>query len=71
MSTADAEESPFAMVPPAPLHQPRNLSGYLQISLSTDGKIAIRGTRSLLEWLLRRLADDGWQIELDSVRWCG
>lgn len=48
-----------------------NSAGYLQIFLSSDGRISLRGSRHLVDWLVTRLAHDGWQIELDEMRWCG
>lgn len=47
------------------------VQGYLQISLTTQGTIQIRGTRTLVPWLLRKLAQDGWYVVLEHLRWCG
>jgi hypothetical protein len=47
------------------------LTGYLQIDLTDNGQIVLRGSRLLLDWMLHQLAADGWQVELDSIRWCG
>ena len=65
-----AAEAPV-LVPDAPVAAPGARSGYLQLSLGADGRIALRGSRLLLDWLLQELAEDGWEIELDSIRWCG
>lgn len=59
------------LVPPAALRSELPLSGYLQIDLTSDGQIALRGSRLLLDWVLYELALDGWQVELESIRWCG
>lgn len=56
---------------PSPIGTTASLEGYLQISLTPEGEITVRGTRLLLEWLLQNLAEEGWQIQLESVRWCG
>lgn len=45
--------------------------GYLQISLSNDGTIQVRGTRHLFDWFLQRLAADGWRVDFDEIHWCG
>lgn len=45
--------------------------GYLQISLDSDGHITLRGTRMLADWLLKRMASEGWQLEVDPMTWCG
>lgn len=67
--TAALPDAPLA--PFAPVVTADDLAGYLQISLTEDGHISVRGTRLLVDWLLRRLAADGWHIELDSIHWCG
>lgn len=60
-----------ALAPTAPLTVPGELAGYLQIGIAEDGRISVRGSRLLLDWFLRQLAAEGWEIELDDVRWCG
>ncbi|HKP52035.1 MAG TPA: hypothetical protein VJ183_05225 [Chloroflexia bacterium] len=50
---------------------PEGLEGYLQITLGVDGRFEARGSRLLLDWLLRRLAADGWIVQFDEARWCG
>lgn len=47
------------------------VQGYLQISLTTQGTMQIRGTRTLVPWLLRELVQDGWCVVLEHPRWCG
>lgn len=59
------------LVPPAALTSELPLTGYLQIDLTSDGQIVLRGSRLLLDWMLHELAIDGWQLELDNIRWCG
>lgn len=59
------------LVPGAPLSQSGTPEGYLQITLNQEGKIVVRGTRILMDWLLCQLAKEGWQIEFDNIRWCG
>jgi hypothetical protein len=59
------------LVPPAALISELPLNGYLQIDLTDDGQIVLRGSRLLLDWMLHELARDGWQLELDNIRWCG
>ena len=60
-----------ALVPDAPVAAPGAPSGYVQLSFCADGRVAFRGSRRLLDWLLQELAEDGWEIELDTMRWCG
>ena len=60
-----------ALVPDAPVAAPGAPSGYVQLSFSVDGRVAFRGSRRLLDWLLQELAEEGWEIELDTMRWCG
>jgi hypothetical protein len=47
------------------------LQGYLQISLSGNGTLQVRGTRSLMDWLSKELANDGWCVHFEDIRWCG
>lgn len=65
------QESPANDIGPSAPAASELLEGYLQITVSTEGHLVLRGTRSLVEWLLPHLAREGWQIELDSLRWCG
>jgi len=60
-----------ALAPDAPLRDAEALEGYLQIAIAEDGRIAVRGSRLLLDWFLRRLAAEGWELELDDLHWCG
>lgn len=48
-----------------------NLEGYLQISLTKDGRLSLRGSRLFVEWFLQQLAAKGWVVEFDNLRWCG
>lgn len=45
--------------------------GYLQVSLTNEGMIQVRGTRSLMNWLIQELAKDGWCVNFENSRWCG
>lgn len=45
--------------------------GYLQISLNQQGQIEMRGTRGYVEWLVSELIQQGWNLEMDNLRWCG
>lgn len=60
-----------SLAPEAPIEGTGEVEGYLQISLARDGTFEARGSRLLMDWLLHRLAADGWQIELDDIHWCG
>jgi hypothetical protein len=50
---------------------PDTLQGYVQVSISKEGRIAVRGSRQMFDWFLRRLAAEGWLIDLEDVHWCG
>lgn len=69
-SSAASDSTRVNLAPPSPLGD-GVAEGYLQVVLTTDGRISVRGSRALTDWLLRQLASDGWQIELDQIRWCG
>lgn len=45
--------------------------GYLQISITHQGQLEMRGTRGYVEWLLFELTQRGWSLEMDNLRWCG
>jgi len=60
-----------SLMKPMPLAQRTELAGYIQISLDADGKLTLRGSRALVDWLLAELAAEGWILDLDSLSWCG
>jgi hypothetical protein len=71
MTAEETQIDRLALVPDAPATSAGEPSGYVQITLTTEGRIALRGSRQMLEWLLRELTEEGWKLELDDLRWCG
>ena len=58
-----------AVAPHTTHHLPSG--GYLQISLATDGRIQVRGTRTAVEEFLFDCALVAVEFETNEPHWCG
>lgn len=47
------------------------VAGYLSITLDETGHVRVRGSRTMLAWILEQLAARGWRFDLEDISWCG